>query len=50
MLHKVGEAVLPMSLSASMSPMTDVRLYIPGNLDAVATALHNARFGGARKG
>ena len=48
MLHKVGEAVLPMGLSASISlPGWCEAIY---NLDAVVAALHNARFGGTSKG
>ena len=47
-MHKVGEAVLPVGLSASISPTRPSEAIY--NLDAVVTALHDARSGGARKG
>ena len=48
MLHKVSEALLPMDLGASISPTWLMWCY--NNLDAVVTALHNARLWGAGNG
>ena len=48
MLHKVSEALLPMGLSASISLLSWCEAIY--NLDALVTALHNARFWGAVKG